>query len=87
MAPFPNPFNAETVLVASLPEPAQVELSVYNLLGQRIRVLRSRPLPAGVFRILWNGVDDDGHAARSGVYFAVLEAAGRRSVQRLLLVR
>jgi sugar lactone lactonase YvrE len=87
MTPFPNPFNSETVLVASLPEPAHVELSIHNLLGQRIRVLRSRPLPAGVIRILWNGVDDDGHAARSGVYFAVLEAAGRRSVQRLLLVR
>jgi hypothetical protein len=39
--PFPNPFDAETVVVVTLPATSHVELSIYNLLGQRIRVLRS----------------------------------------------
>ena len=87
LAPFPNPFNAETVLTVALPEPAHVELAVHNLLGQRIRTLRSQVLPAGIHRAIWNGTDSDGHVARSGVYFAVLDVAERRAVQRLLLVR
>ncbi len=35
MAPFPNPFNSETMIVMSLPEPVHAELSVHNLIGQR----------------------------------------------------
>ena len=87
LPPFPNPFNAETVLTAVLPGPTYAELSVYNLLGQRIRTLRSQVLPAGPYRVSWDGTDDTGHAARSGAYFAILDASGRRSVQRLLLLR
>ena len=51
MAPFPNPFNSETMIVMSLPEPVHAELSVHNLIGQRIRVLRAQPLSAGVNRL------------------------------------
>ena len=86
LQPYPNPFNAGTVILLALPAPASVELVVHNLLGQVIRVLRSQSMPAGVHRILWNGRDEDGRVARSGVYFVVLDAAGQRSVQRLLLV-
>lgn len=86
LQPYPNPFNAETVILLALPAPAFVELVVHNLLGQVIRVLRSQSMPAGVHRILWNGRDEDGRVAHSGVYFVVLDAAGQRSVQRLLLV-
>ena len=87
LAPFPNPFNAETVLRFSLPKPARLELAVHNLLGQRIRTLRSHALAAGMHRATWNGTDNNGHIVRSGVYFAVLDVAERRVVQRLLLVR
>ena len=87
LPPFPNPFNAATVLTVVLPEPTYVDLSVYNLLGQRIRTLRSQPLPAGPYHVSWDGRDDAGQAARSGAYFAILYASGGRSVQRLLLLR
>jgi sugar lactone lactonase YvrE len=87
LAPFPNPFNGETVIMAGLPKPTQVQLSVHNLLGQRIRTLRSQVLPAGTHRAIWDGKDDDGQPAGSGVYIVVLDVAGQRAVQRLLLVR
>lgn len=68
-----------------------VELSIYKLLGQRIRVLRSQEMAPGVHRVVWNGVDDSGYAARSGTYFVVLDsgvASGiDREVQRLQLLR
>ena len=47
MNSYPNPFNAETIVQFELPRSGQVELSVYNVLGQRIRRLVGDDLPRG----------------------------------------
>ncbi|MBN1155264.1 hypothetical protein JXB12_10135 [candidate division KSB1 bacterium] len=65
---YPNPFNMETQITFSLPYSAQVCLEVYNILGQRIKVLHDSPLGEGTYSYAWQGTDDMGQAVPSGFY-------------------
>ena len=87
MASYPNPFNAETIVQFELPQAGEVELTVYNVLGQRMRRLVTAFLPAGAHRAHWDGRDDAGHEAASGVYLVAASAPGLRGTQRVLLLR
>ncbi|MBN1542818.1 T9SS type A sorting domain-containing protein [candidate division KSB1 bacterium] len=84
---FPNPFNPETTFSFSLPKDDQIEISIYNTLGQAIRVLVNAPMQAGVHRVVWNGLEDSGEQAASGVYHAVLTTSSHHLVQRIVLLR
>ena len=86
---FPNPFNASTVIQYRLAATADVELSVYNLLGQRVRHLVHREEQAGEHRVEWHGRDDNGRALASGVYLYRLRTADEMHAQtrKLLLLR
>ena len=84
---YPNPFNSETVIAFALPERAQVELSVYNMLGQQISVLLRGPRSAGSFSVRWDGRDRAGRALASGVYFYRLQVGQRQEIRKLLLLR
>ncbi len=65
----PNPFHRQTQIRFELPKAVTVELSVYNILGQRVRTLINGERPAGSYEIFWDGTDDQGHGLNSGVYF------------------
>ena len=80
--PWPNPFNPTTRLRLALPAPARVRARVFNLLGQEVLSLFDGELPAGEHPLT---VDGAGWA--SGLYLLSVEAGGRRTVRRLLLVR
>ncbi len=90
---FPNPFNPSTTLVYQLPERARVQLGIYNVLGQRVRLLRNETITAGRYETLWNGRDDSGQQVGSGLYFVRLEAipsSGGSAIQqyrKVLLVK
>ena len=86
-APYPNPFNAETVLVFDLPEAAPVDLAVYNLLGQHVRQLVRGEMGAGTHSAIWDGRDDRGQQVTSGTYFLVLSAGGEKRIRRALLLQ
>ena len=74
---YPNPFNASTHLRFALAAPADLRIAVYNVAGQRLRQLVEGPAPAGVHEVAWDGRDDSGASAASGVYVAVMEARVR----------
>jgi len=57
---YPNPFNPTTMIRYGLPEEARVTLTIYNILGQKIRTLVQDLQPAGRYQILWNGTNDTG---------------------------
>lgn len=71
---YPNPFNPSTTLSFSIPLASHVELSVYNIRGQRIQTLVDGRLEAGYHRYSWNGRDDLGHDVSSGVYIYTLQS-------------
>jgi hypothetical protein len=79
---YPNPFNSSTLFTYRLVEKGQVNLAVYNLLGQRVAALIDGIQDAGVHQVFWNSGDNS-----SGVYFARL-AAGRNSQNiKLILMK
>ena len=83
----PNPFNSETVIRFELPQPGQVELGIYNLLGQPVALLVQGPRPAGRFAVRWDGRDREERTVTSGVYLYRLQVGGSTEVRKLLLLR
>ena len=83
----PNPFNSNTMIRFALPQPSQVELTIYNLLGQPVAVLVQGPSAAGTFSVRWDGRDQAGRAVTSGVYLYQLRADEYTEVRKLLLLR
>ncbi len=71
---YPTPFNANTVISYSLPKPGLITLTIYNLLGQRVKTLVDEFKPSGSHKDLWDGTDDWGQRASSGVYTYQLRA-------------
>jgi flagellar hook assembly protein FlgD len=81
----PNPFRSSTVIrVETAGGPLGLE--ILDLGGRRVRRLAKGTLPAGAYQFAWDGRDDQGHAAGSGVYVARLSGPhGRRSTKLVLL--
>ncbi len=84
---YPNPFNPATRITYQLPGEAHVRLVVYNLLGQRVRVLVDGLRPAGVHTIEWNGLDEASRKVGSGIYFCRLQTEGFTQVRKMVLTR
>ena len=85
--PFPTPFNAEVTIPFALAEAGPVRISVYNLMGQQVRVLAAGWVAAGAHRVRWDGRADAGAAVASGVYWAVLQAGDVVQTAKLALIR
>jgi PKD repeat protein/fibronectin type 3 domain-containing protein len=84
---FPNPFNPETTIAYDLSERAPVRLEIYDILGQRVRVLMDEVQVAGRYQVRWDGRNAQGQGVGSGVYFYRLQAGGFNQVRRMLLLK
>ena len=84
---YPNPFNPATTIGFSLPSDGYVTMDIYNLSGQKVRSLLSGNFSAGAHSTVWNGRNDKGITASSGVYFARLTVGGITASQRMTLVK
>lgn len=71
---YPNPFNPVTTVEFSIPIGAEVTLSIYNLLGQKIATVHNGYAKPGTYRATWNGLDMYGSPVSSGVYLYELDA-------------
>jgi hypothetical protein len=67
---YPNPFNPQTSIMISLEEDAQLNLIIYNLLGEEVtRLAMNEHRPAGYYTFIWNGANAMGSKVSTGVYF------------------
>lgn len=83
---YPNPFNPTTSLDLSIPSSQKVNAVVYNVMGQKVRELVKSEIPAGFYTLTWDGMNDQGQAVTSGVYFLQVKAGTfNKSVKMLLL--
>lgn len=82
LANYPNPFSGQTTIPLSLPEEAEIEISIHDILGRRVDRIFSGSLPAGVHRLPY----DAGHLA-SGIYFYRLRYSGGSLSRRMTLLR
>jgi flagellar hook assembly protein FlgD len=85
---FPNPFNPEVTVSFQLEQSSSVLISVYDLLGRRVRSLVDEPVQsAGHFQQTWDGRDDDGRQMASGKYFLTMDINGVKDSRKLTLIR
>jgi hypothetical protein len=84
---YPNPFNAGTVIDYVIEKETPVELSVYDLLGQKIAALVNESQGPGHYQVTWHGMDDSGRAVASGMYFYKLTADGKSSSKRMTFLK
>ena len=83
----PNPFNPETNISFALPAAQLAKLEVYDVLGQRVAVVWEGALAPGHYQMRWNGRDDQGRPAASGVYIYRLQGGTQILAKRMVLVR
>jgi len=81
---YPNPFNPVTHIQFAVPATQHVRLSIYNILGKRIKILVNDVLPAGWHKVQWDASDENGRQISSGIYFYALEVAEQRIVKKLI---
>ena len=84
---YPNPFNPTTYIRYRLAKSGKVRLEVYNSLGQKIRTLVNAKETAGEHVVQWDGSDENGVLAPSGLYFYRLKAGKSAQVRKMLLLR
>ncbi|HXF49386.1 MAG TPA: FlgD immunoglobulin-like domain containing protein [Verrucomicrobiae bacterium] len=84
---YPNPFNPTTTIQYALPEPAQVELKIFNMLGQAVRTLVNEEKGAGYYQVVWDGKDQTGQAVSSGIYLYQIKAADFVETKKMQLVK
>ena len=83
----PNPFNPSTQIEFSLPVAGDVNLTVYNVLGQEVVTLLDGSVNAGVHAVSWNGTDSVGRQVSSGLYFYTFETEGLVQTRRMTLLK
>ena len=84
---YPNPFNPETNIPFTIAMPSYVQISIYNLLGQKVVNLESRWFDMGQYNVRWNGKDAQGNQLSTGVYIYSLESSEFRKAKKLILVK
>ncbi len=84
---YPNPFNPSTNIPYQVITPGEVNLTIYNLQGQRVKSLVSEHRRSGTYRISWDGTDDFQKSVSSGVYVYRLEIGDKIQSRKMILVR
>jgi hypothetical protein len=84
---YPNPFNPETKIVFNLPEEGNVKLDIYNIKGQKVKILLDCYMSPGRSEMIWNGKDDNGKRVSSGVYFYQLVTDKKTITPKMILIK
>jgi hypothetical protein len=84
---YPNPFNPETNIQFDVAENSDVNVSIFNIMGQKVATLVNGNMDAGIYHIKWNGLSDKGIALPSGMYFYKMKSLEYQSVKKLVLVK
>ncbi|MFQ5627361.1 MAG: SBBP repeat-containing protein [bacterium] len=84
---YPNPFNPSTIIRFDLPNASDVKVTIFNVLGQQVKVLTDRKYAAGQHQLKWNGLDRAGLVVASGIYIYRIESGSRIFSRKMLLVR
>jgi hypothetical protein len=83
----PNPFNGEASLQYRLPGSIPARAALYDVEGRRVRTLTLRTQGPGLHVLGWDGKEDNGRDAPSGMYFLKLEAGGCNVTRKVMLIR
>lgn len=84
---YPNPFNPSTTIEFQLTEISDANLSIFNIAGQKIQTLINSHYSPGIYKIVWDGKDENGRSLSSGVYFYRLKNGNKIESKKMILLR
>jgi len=84
---YPNPFNPATGIEYDLPEHSEVAVTIYNILGQKVRTLVNTVQAAGTYKVDWDGKNDYGIQLSSGVYIVRMETPKYSGIRKITLLK
>ncbi len=84
---YPNPFNPGTEISFTISKSSQVELTVFNVLGQRVITLLSDQLTEGTYNVNWDGTNNDGNVVSSGMYLYRLTSGEQSQSKKMILTK
>jgi flagellar hook assembly protein FlgD len=84
---YPNPFNAGTLFQYQLPQISEVELKIYNLVGQEIKTLVNKEQSAGVYTMGWDGTNRNRQHVAGGIYLVRLAVENFVTSKKVLLLK
>lgn len=86
LSTYPNPFSGATTLSFDLKSPERVQMSIYNIRGQKLVDIMDTSLASGSHQIAWDGKDASGKTVSTGIYFCRLKAGGKEVISRMAVV-
>jgi len=84
---FPNPFNPITHINYDLPEHSDVNLKIYNMIGQEVKTLVNQNQLPGFKSVVWNGTNNLGRPVSAGVYLYQIRAKGFSKTRKMILLK
>ncbi len=84
---YPNPFNTRTTISYELVKNAQVEITIFNLMGERVKTLKKGFQSKGEYSIIWEAKDELGHEVASGNYFYQFKTNEIVLTKRMTLIK
>jgi hypothetical protein len=84
---YPNPFNPSTQILYALPEQSNVVITIYNMLGGKVRTLVNSVQDAGYRTALWNATNDYGNPVSAGMYIYTIQAGKYYEAKKMILLK
>ena len=84
---YPNPFNPITTLRYDLPENSYVNVTVYDMLGRKVKTLINQTQDAGYRSVIWDATNDYGKQISAGIYLYQIQAGGYTSTKKMVLLK
>lgn len=84
---YPNPFNPTTMISYTLSEPGYAELTIHNVLGQKVATLVESHLTSGIHNISWNGTNNEGQTVATGIYFYRMQVGNFSQTRKMMFIK
>jgi hypothetical protein len=85
---YPNPFNPETKIRFEVPHSSQISIDIFDIMGRKIKsLIKQNYYNSGYYEIKWDGTNDRGENAASGLYLLYLRSANYKKAIKMILQR
>ncbi len=84
---YPNPFNPETTISYSLDSDSEVDITIYNIKGQKVKTIVNDFKTKGNHNVIWRGTDNNGDAVSTGIYLCRIQSVNKSGISKMLLIK
>ena len=84
---YPNPFNPSTTLRYALPKQSEIKITIYDMIGRKVRTLVNSSQNAGYRSVIWDATDDNGKPVSAGIYLYQIQADEYINTKKMVLLK